>query len=277
MVLVPEKILLFFPKGYGEKVSHHLATFLMFANVTLKNESKNWGHLAILGPKALQILAELFQAEIKISENQVVSLQWENHPVYLWPSQRLGISGYELLGQAENMLHLNQSLLEQGKKHSASVAIPAKEAGLQKISEAVLEVIRVEAGLPKMGVDMSQDNLVAEVGLDERATSFNKGCYLGQETTARVHSQGHVNKKLTQFKMEGIQNLPLPLEIFHGEKSVGQLTSVVHSPKWKQTLGLGIVHRQAFEGEGKLFVKGTEGPSPLAPLSEGEEPKEKIF
>jgi len=127
------------------------------------------------------------------------------------------------------------------------------------LSPDLLEMIRVEGGLPKIGKDMGDNNLVAEVGLDGRATNFNKGCYLGQETTARVNTQGHVNRKLTLFLLEKSFQGNLPLEIHQGEKVVGRLTSVVESLQWKSPLGLGIIQTKALKGEEPVNLITPEG------------------
>jgi folate-binding protein YgfZ len=100
---------------------------------------------------------------------------------------------------------------------------------------------------------MGEDNLVAEVGLDLSATSFNKGCYLGQETTARVQSRGHVNRKLVRLRWQG--QLPkCPAELFQGEKKVGTLSSAAESPK-AGSVGLGTVALAAWEKPEEIFFK----------------------
>ncbi len=254
---LPEKFLLLFPKGYGEKVKQHLTTFLMFSNSKLEPANSAWGHFVVLGPYALEILHLTLKQSISEKISEIQSLECLGKPLLLWLSQHWGIPGYEILLPQETAQSFSKLLLEQGKTK-----------GLISVENEVLEVLRVEAGIPKMGVDMSEANLVAEVGLDETATSFNKGCYLGQETTARVHSMGHVNKKLTLLKFPfpvgaGLAlpapGVALPADIFQGEKLVGHLTSLVYSFKWKQHLGLGIIERQAAEGGSTLFVRDAEG------------------
>ena len=64
------------------------------------------------------------------------------------------------------------------------------------------EVIRIESGTPRFGVDITDENLPQEVARDNRAISFTKGCYLGQETVARIDALGHVNRKLCGIRFE---------------------------------------------------------------------------
>jgi folate-binding protein YgfZ len=241
--------------GYGKKLQEHLATFLMFANVNLEDASQHWGHLALLGPQVGSLLQELLGLKVESEPGTLRSLDFEGETLLLFPSSRLGLAGWEILLTPEKIKSFANHLMKMATSH-----------GLAEIKNEVLEMIRVEAGLPKIGVDMGPDNLVAEVGLDKSATSFNKGCYLGQETTARVQSRGHVNRKLLQLKPVGAISeslLPLPLEIFQGEKSVGHLTSLVHSLKWKMLLGLGIVQLQALESGEKIYLKTSKGPIEL--------------
>ena len=111
------------------------------------------------------------------------------------------------------------------------------------------EIVRVEAGLPQFGIDLTQENLPQEVHRNAEAISFTKGCYLGQETVARIDALGHVNKLLCRLAFNTAQ-LPLPgTELFVEGKAVAKLTSVVWSPKLSQPLALGYV-RRGFETPG---------------------------
>ena len=79
---------------------------------------------------------------------------------------------------------------------SESGSIEQLIAGIQPVSEEAAEVLRIERGRPRFGVDMSDENLPGELGLEERAVSFTKGCYVGQEPVARMHHRGHPNRHL---------------------------------------------------------------------------------
>ncbi len=232
-----QKFLLLFPAGFGSKVEAHLATFLLFAEASLKNCSGQYAHFALSGPRAGDLLKSLGLMAPSPAETGLVQVAWQNSEAILYPSNPFGKPGYELLVAASLAPQVRQGLREASW-------LPGEE----------LERLRIEAGLPKMGVDMGEDNLVAEVGLDERATSFNKGCYLGQETTARVQSRGHVNRKLVRVRLSEAYPGPLPVELRQGEKTVGTLTSAALSPTVGGTLGLATVQLAAWEqGEGIYF------------------------
>jgi folate-binding protein YgfZ len=104
---------------------------------------------------------------------------------------------------------------------------------------------RVEAGLPLFGVDFGEQNFPQEVGRDREAVSFTKGCYLGQETVARIDALGHVNQRLVGVRFGG-KEVPDPgLELMHSGKKVGQVTSVAFSPRSNAPLALAMVRREA--------------------------------
>ena len=91
--------------------------------------------------------------------------------------------------------------------------------------DADLERLRIEAATPLYGRELDDRVLPAEAGLDERAISFTKGCYPGQEPIARQHYRGKVNRRLRVLEVEGTPTAETP--VVHGEKEVGRVTSVV--------------------------------------------------
>jgi folate-binding protein YgfZ len=94
------------------------------------------------------------------------------------------------------------------------------------LADDELERLRIEAGTPRWGRELDDRVLPAEAGLVERAVSFTKGCYPGQEPIARLHYRGHVNRRLRVLAVEGDPPLP-DTEIRLGEKVVGRVTSAV--------------------------------------------------
>ena len=91
--------------------------------------------------------------------------------------------------------------------------------------DADLERLRIEAGTPIYGRELDDRVLPAEAGLEERAISFTKGCYPGQEPIARQHFRGKVNRRLRVLDVEG--SPPPETPVVHGEKDVGRVTSAV--------------------------------------------------
>jgi hypothetical protein len=117
---------------------------------------------------------------------------------------------------------------------------------------------RVEAGVPLWGVDFDEQNFPQEVGRDRQAISFTKGCYLGQETVARIDALGHVNQRLVGVRFLG-GDLPDPgAELSHAAKKVGRVTSAALSPRLNAPLALAMVRREA-------NAVGTRLDSPVGP------------
>ena len=112
--------------------------------------------------------------------------------------------------------------------------------------EALAEVVRVESGRPRFGVDLDPDSVIPqEAGLNERAVSFTKGCYVGQETVARLYYRGKPNRRLRGVRLSA--PAPSGAELRLGEKTVGRLGSSVVSPSFGP-IGLALVRREAEDG-----------------------------
>lgn len=123
-----------------------------------------------------------------------------------------------------------------------------------------LDVLRVEAGIPWAGVDMDEDTLLMEIGLDE-TISRTKGCYLGQEVVERVSARGQVNRSLTAFAIDA------PVEALaggaievrgDGDAVVGRITSRVVSPRLGGVLGMGLLHRKGRDAGALRISAGKE-------------------
>ena len=110
-----------------------------------------------------------------------------------------------------------------------------------EVPVAALEMLRVEKRTPKFGCDIDDSNLPQELLRDNKAISFNKGCYLGQETVARIDAMGKVNRVLVAIEMS--DELPAGSELIAGDKAMGKTTSVAWSTSKDCWTGLAIVRR----------------------------------
>jgi tRNA-modifying protein YgfZ len=129
------------------------------------------------------------------------------------------------------------------------------ERGATAVSGQAAEIIRVEHGRPRYGVDMDDGTIPQEAGLNERAVSFTKGCYVGQETVARLYYKGKPNRQLRGLRLS--EPLPAGAELRLGEKPVGRLSSAVLSPTFGP-IGLGLVRREAQVGASVSVGDGAE-------------------
>ncbi|MFI5003621.1 MAG: YgfZ/GcvT domain-containing protein [Solirubrobacterales bacterium] len=123
------------------------------------------------------------------------------------------------------------------------------DAGAEAVDEAAAEIVRVERGRPRYGVDLNESVIPQEAGLNERAVSFTKGCYVGQETVARLHYRGKPNRHLRGLRFLDPAHPAAPGEELRlGERSVGHLGSVTHSPRLG-LIALALVRREAAPGD----------------------------
>jgi folate-binding protein YgfZ len=117
--------------------------------------------------------------------------------------------------------------------------------GFVVVGLQAFEAARIEAGMPLYGVDFDEQNLPQEVGRDQQAISFTKGCYLGQETVARIDALGHVNKRLVGVRFFGSEVPVGRAEIMLQGRNAGVVTSAVFSPKLGAPLALAMLRREA--------------------------------
>jgi folate-binding protein YgfZ len=125
--------------------------------------------------------------------------------------------------------------------------LPAEFGSLTAINLDTFEVIRIERGVPRFLADMTDDTNPLEAGIEDRAISFTKGCYVGQEVIVRVTHRGggRVAKKLVRWIADPSADIvPLPdSRIFSFDKDIGRVTSGAFSPNVNRVVGLGYVNR----------------------------------
>ena len=183
-----------------------------------------------------------------------------------------GLSVADLLGQYDNITVDSLTVVRDDALGvpGFDVYVPAvdrdairtklSEAGAVEASEETAETLRIEAGRPRFGIDMSTDTIPLEAGLEDRAISFTKGCYVGQEVIVRVmhRGQGRVARRLVSIV---IPNGSVPAhgdKILRGDRVVGEITSATHSPKLGSPLALGYVKREDADAGTELIVGSSE-------------------
>lgn len=128
---------------------------------------------------------------------------------------------------------------------AAAVEEHLLEAGAEPISPEAAEIARVEAGRPRLGREMTESTMPQEAGINDRGVSFTKGCYIGQETVARLHYKGKPNRHLRRLASSEL--LPPGAPVSVGEREVGTVGTSVLSPAHGPT-ALAILRREAEPG-----------------------------
>jgi folate-binding protein YgfZ len=162
-----------------------------------------------------------------------------------------------------------------GPDDAAAVRAALAARGVTPLDEATVEALRIEAGRPAFGVDMDTETIPLEAGIEDRAISFSKGCYVGQEVIVRVttRGQGRVARKLVGLVLEG-DRVPVRGDVvLAGDRAVGHVTSAAFSPLVGRPVALAMVHRDAAAPATAVAVGAAtrDGASvvalPLSPLS----------
>ena len=163
-------------------------------------------------------------------------------PAIVARSDDYGVQGFEVFVEAANAPAITEALAE---------------SGATAVSEAVAEICRIESGRPAFGQDMDEDTIPLEAGIEDRAISQTKGCYVGQEIIIRVLHRGHgrVARKLVKLALDG--DAARGDRLFAGEREVGFLTSFARSPALGP-VALGYAHRD-FVAPGTALTVNTSG------------------
>lgn len=130
-----------------------------------------------------------------------------------------------------------------------------RAGGAETVSEEAAEIVRVEAGRPRFGREMSGETIPQEAGINDRAVSFTKGCYIGQETVARLHYKGKPNRHLRGLRLRGPAAPGDPIAL--GDREVGRIGTAVVSPA-RGPIALAIVRREAEPGATVAVGDGNE-------------------
>ena len=217
----------------SQRLVAHLDRYLIREKVTLHDRSQTECGLVLAGSRAEEMLAQL------------------SVPL---PGQRLETTAGQI---AHAQVQIRRMDIVPGACFLLDVARESIEQVRQKLvqvrtslgSPALLDTLRLEAGFPIYGRDINDNNLPQEVARDNRAISFVKGCYLGQETVARIDALGHVNWLLRKIQFDGPRVPPPGAELFvPGEvKLAGRVTSAAYSPGLGRPLALAYVRRGATE------------------------------
>jgi aminomethyltransferase len=233
-----DELLLDFEPGLSDRVSQHLEKYLVADDVQIVNIEVLYGLLSVQGPEAETVVSRLelpWELPRKpFAFCRLVDANWGE--VYLVNQPRLGSKGFDLFVPSPSLAVLADKLVAA-----------AKTTGGRPCGWSAFEIARVEAGIPRFCMDIDETNFPQECGIENRAVSYTKGCYLGQEVLNRIHTLGHVNQELRGLRLsDQLKSLPMKRDkLFHAGREVGYVTSSVASPKLKASIALGYVRKEA--------------------------------
>jgi tRNA-modifying protein YgfZ len=162
-------------------------------------------------------------------------------PLPEYASERISLAGVDCLAVGTaNGVDLIAAGEDAGRLSAALVA-----SGAPEVSTEAAEILRIESGTPRFGAEMDTGTMPAEAGIVEAAVNFEKGCYIGQETVARLHYRGKPNRHLRGLRLSGPAPLGTPLKL--GEKEVGRIGGSCVSPAHGR-IALAVLRREAEPG-----------------------------
>jgi folate-binding protein YgfZ len=196
----------------------HLEMYKIGREVTVVDVGAGRAILSLIGPRSVEIAGTAALPE----------LAWEATAVCGIECLAVGTgTGIDLIAKAAGAQRLREALLA---------------GGAAEVDAEAAEIVRIEAGTPRFGAEMSAETMPAEAGIVERAVSFTKGCYIGQEPVARLHYKGRPNRHLRGLELSAPAEPGTSLWL--GEKEVGRVGSAGVSPA-RGPVGLAIVRREA--------------------------------
>jgi folate-binding protein YgfZ len=229
-----------FWEALKDKLLTHLNRYLVADEVEIHDPNNEWKMLSLQGPRAGSILGAVFSAvDLPSHPHQHAMVYFQDTPVCLVRADHSGQGGFDLIVQAGQL---------------ALIAAKLNELGATWVGTQAQNILRIEAGIPRYGVDFSEDNLLLEVGLNQ-SVSFTKGCYLGQEVVERIRSRGHVNKRLCGLLLDGAAPANAGDKILAGNTEAGRITSSVISLALSRPIALGYVQTEFWAPETRLIVR----------------------
>jgi folate-binding protein YgfZ len=232
-----DELLLDFEPGLVQLVTQRLEKYIVADDVQVVDVAPHYGLLSVQGPAAEPLLRQALALEALPSAPLLFhkSTDPERGEMYVMNQPRLRTAGFDLFVPLTSLAAVAESLMSA-----------AKTCGAVPSGWLAFETARVEAGIPRFGADMDESTLPLESGIEARAVSYSKGCYVGQEIINRIHTIGHVNRQLAGLRFaDPLQTLPAKGEkLFHAGKQAGHVTSAVQSFALNTPIALGYVRRE---------------------------------
>lgn len=230
--------------GLAPSLLEHLERYVIAAKVELRDATEELGLITVQGRESARVIGDFLGEPVDpLPPLETLECSFDDLPLTLIGTASTGELGFDLLAPRRVMASLWEAIIEAG-------------AGIRPVGAQALEMLRIEAGVPRFGADLDADTIPLEAGL-EHAISYTKGCYLGQEIIARVKHQGHVNRRLTGLLLEQGRLPERGAALLDGETEVGRLTSVAASPYLGRPIALGYVrHEHAEPGTGLTLASG---------------------
>jgi folate-binding protein YgfZ len=241
-------IMLDVPAAAEQATLQRLEQFIFSEDVQVASMGDQLAAVWVHGPQAATVLERVLEGVTGLGEwraYQHATLSFRGGSTGPALRSTVSVARIDQLGVPGYCVYLDPSLV-------APLTEALEQAGAAVVTAAAIDAARIEAAYPIFGVDMNDDILPLEAGIETRAISFSKGCYVGQEVVIRVLHRGHgrVARKLVLLRFHG-EPPPAGSRLHAGTKDVGYVTSAARSPR-SGAVGLGYVHRDFVEPGSEL-------------------------
>jgi folate-binding protein YgfZ len=240
--------------------------FIFSEDVRVEDRSLTTAELGIYGPNAARVLSEALAAEQVTPALSAEGL--ESMPVLACSSATLQSGAAVVLRSDDAGVMGFDVVIPAGAKEGFFSRLLA--AGGVLVDAEAVDVCRVESGRPRFGVDMTEDTIPLEAGIEDRAISLTKGCYVGQEIIIRVLHRGHgrVARRLVGLTLDPSAGVPARGAVIRSaDRDVGAITSAVGSPALGRSIALGYVHRDFTAPGTALTVAGAAATVAAVPFA----------
>lgn len=243
-----ESLLVDLDASLAAPVDDRWNAFVFSEDVQITDISVLTAQVGVYGPQAGDVLSRAFGASDVLSGQSPSSAlldsmplfavaRWDvfGLPAFVLRSDDAGVMGFDVVIPADKQVDVERLL---------------REAGAIEVGDDVVETARIEAGRPRFLVDMDESTIPLEAGIEGRAISLTKGCYVGQEIIIRVlhRGQGRVARRLVGLTFEPASAVPARGDRLRvGEREIGSITSAVQSPSLERPIALGYIHRDFAE------------------------------
>ncbi|MHC4469574.1 MAG: CAF17-like 4Fe-4S cluster assembly/insertion protein YgfZ [Planctomycetota bacterium] len=248
-----DRFLIDYPPETREEIAKKLTMYVLSSDVTVEEVTEELGLIAVHGPGAAEVLGVSDPPEALL-ESTVATIA--GHEAVVCRVDYLGVRGFDLHVEREAATEVFEAL---------------SGAGATPFGRIAAETLRIEAGVARFGAELGDAVLPPEVpALVDRAISYTKGCYVGQEVVARIKTYGHVNRELRGLAVEGGEVLPPGADVSVEGSPIGAVTSSCVSPTLGRPIALAFLKRAHLETGTSVDVVLGEGTVPAKVVPPGE-------
>jgi folate-binding protein YgfZ len=243
-----EGLLLHLDATRRERVFKNLSRFVLAGEFFLSDLTDELALLSLQGREAAQLLESLTgHSFAEAADVSIQQMTMAEIPVRVAVHARCGEAGFDIFAPEKSAAQLWEMILNHGKSF-----------GVQPVGQEAFDIARIESGVPREGIDVSEAHILLEAGFDN-AVSYTKGCYLGQEIIARIHWRGQPARRLLRLDVQSAEIPPAGAELFAEDgKKVGAITSSARNPMNDRIAALGYVHRYYLSPGTELSIRQQE-------------------